>query len=371
MSRSPGARCGGVFVIALVASACTNGGPATPSVPATAGTGVAGSAGAAGSLAALPGAGTTAGAGGQMTAQPAGRGAAGAGGDPTSLPPPDAGPDAAMTAPDAATPPPICATPSSLPSGDSMQTLQHGGRTRRYLVHVPGGLGAGMPVPLVLDFHGNGSSASQEAGAGWVEKADAEGFIVVHPEGVGRGWNVGNCCGEALSGNVDDVGFARAIVAAISSAACIDPKRVYATGISNGAGLAHRLACEAADVFAAIAAASADLVTDPCTPARPISELSVRGLNDRLVAYEGGNTGSTGWYSPGAKMTLELWKGINGCTSAVQTEREYCETYTGCRDGVEVTLCSLPGTGHILYDNALGFDVPAVAWELFERQPMR
>ncbi len=97
----------------------------------------------------------------------------------------------------------------------------------------------------------------------------------------------------------------------------------------------------------------------------------MRGLDDFLVAYEGGNTGSTGWYSPGAKKTLELWKGINGCTSPPNTEREHCETFAGCRDGVEVTLCSLPGTGHILYDNALNFDVAAVAWEMFERQSMR
>jgi polyhydroxybutyrate depolymerase len=319
---------------------------------------------------------------------------AGAGGQPANVPPPpradagvQAGPtqaqDAATAAPvdaqagapaDAApvTPPQRCTAESSLPAGDSAHMLEHGGRARRYLVHVPSSLEPRVPVPLVLDFHGNGSSASQEAGgSGWLEKADAEGFIAVHPDGVGRGWNVGNCCGEAFSGNVDDVGFARAIVAAISSAACVDPRRVYATGISNGAGLAHRLACEAADVFAAIAAASADLVTDPCTPSRPISELSVRGLRDTLVAYEGGNTGSTGWYSPGAKMTFELWKAIDQCTGAVDTTREHCETYASCADGVEVTLCSLPNTGHILYDNALGFDVPALAWEMFERQPMR
>jgi polyhydroxybutyrate depolymerase len=169
---------------------------------------------------------------------------------------------------------------------------------------------------------------------------------------------------------VDDVGFAKAIVAAVSAEACIDPKRVYATGISNGAGLSHRLACEAADVFAAIAAASADLVTDPCKPARPISELSVRGEADTLVAFAGGNTGSTGWYSPGAKGTFELWKKINNCTGPIEKKREYCETHTQCAGGVEVTLCALPNVGHILYDNALNFDVPEVAWEMFAKHPM-
>ncbi|MBN1652304.1 MAG: hypothetical protein JXA30_00860 [Deltaproteobacteria bacterium] len=282
--------------------------------------------------------------------------------------------DVSVTASDATDEKPVtavCPSSSSLTVGDNRATLQHGGRSRNYVVYVPASVIPGNPVPLVLDFHGNGSnSAQEESGSGWRQKADAEGFIVVYPDGVGNGWNVGNCCGQALAENVDDVGFARAMIAAVSESACIDSKRVYATGISNGAGLAHRLACEAADVIAAIAAASADLVTDPCTPVRPISELSVRGLTDFLVAYAGGNTGSTGWYSPGAKGTLDLWKEINQCTGSVQTGHQYCETYSSCSAGVEVTLCSLPNTGHILYNNALGFSVPDVAWEMFERQPM-
>jgi len=255
--------------------------------------------------------------------------------------------------------------------GEHRETLQQQTRSRRYSVYVPAGIPAGERAPLVLDFHGNGSSGAQEAsGSGWRQKAEREGFIVAYPDGIGNGWNVGNCCGEALSSKVDDVGFARAIVQAVSAAACIDPKRVYATGISNGAGLAHRLGCEAADVFAAIAAASADLVTDPCTPPRPIAELSVRGLDDTLVAYAGGNTGSTGWYSPGAKMTLELWRTIDGCSANSETVLQYCQTYRECKAGVEATLCSLPGTGHILYNNTLGFSVPDVAWDMFKRQPM-
>ena len=264
-----------------------------------------------------------------------------------------------------------CPASSVLKAGDNRKMLMHGGRERRFNVYVPSSLTAMTRVPLVLDFHGNGSSGMQEqSGSGWQQKADAEKFVVVYPDGIGNGWNVGNCCGEALNGMVDDVGFARAMVENVSSEACIDAQRVYATGISNGAGLAHRLACEAADVFAAIAAASADLVTDPCKPARPISELSVRGLNDTLVAYEGGNTGSTGWYSPGAKGTLELWKTINGCMGAPSMTLEHCETYTQCNAGVEVTLCSLPNTGHILYTNNLDFSVPDNAWEMFKRQTL-
>lgn len=264
-----------------------------------------------------------------------------------------------------------CPTTSTFKAGDNKATLQFGGRSRTYTVYVPSSLKSGTAVPLIFDFHGHGGSSSQEeSSSGWKKKADQIGSIMVYPDGVDSSWNVGNCCGQAMSENVDDVGFTKAMIGAVSQAACIDAKRIYATGMSNGAGFVHRLGCEAADVIAAIAAASADLVTDPCTPARPISELSVRGLSDTTVAYAGGNTGSTGWYDPGAKKSLDLWKNIDQCTGSETTTHQYCEGYTSCAAGVEVTLCSLPNTGHDTYNNAVGMSVPDVAWEMFQRQPM-
>jgi polyhydroxybutyrate depolymerase len=249
--------------------------------------------------------------------------------------------------------------------------MQFGGLTRTYVVYLPSSIKTGVAAPLIFDFHGHGSNGAQEeSSSGWKQKADQVGFVMVYPDGVDSSWNVGNCCGKAMSDNVDDVGFTRAMLEAVSRATCIDPKRVYATGMSNGAGFTHRVACEAADVIAAIAAASADLVTDPCTPARPISELSIRGLSDTTVAYAGGNTGSTGWYSPGATKTLDLWKAIDQCTGSKATSHQYCEGYSSCSAGVEIGLCSLPNTGHDTYNNAVGFKVPDVAWEMFQRQPM-
>jgi len=264
-----------------------------------------------------------------------------------------------------------CPSTSTLKAGDNQASLQFGGRSRSYVVYLPSSVKVGTAVPLIFDFHGHGGSGTQEeSSSGWKKKADQVGFLMVYPDGVDNSWNVGNCCGLAMSENVDDVGFTRAMIEAISKAACIDAKRVYATGMSNGAGFVQRLGCEAADVIAAIAAASADLVTDPCTPARPISELSVRGLSDTTVAYAGGNTGSTGWYDPGAKATLDLWKTIDQCTGSETTTHQYCESYTSCAAGVEITLCSLPNTGHDTYNNAVGMSVPDVAWEMFQRQPM-
>jgi polyhydroxybutyrate depolymerase len=255
--------------------------------------------------------------------------------------------------------------------GDNRATLEFGGVSRSYTVYVPSSLKADVAAPLIFDFHGNGSNSSQEeSSSGWKQKADKVGIIMVYPDGVGKSWNVGNCCGDALSQKIDDVGFTKAMIKTLSEPACVDSKRIYATGMSNGAGLTHRLACEAADVIAAIAAASADLVTDPCTPSRPISELSIRGLDDTMVAYAGGKTGSTGWYSPGAKGTLDLWKTINRCSGSITTSLTYCESYLSCASDVEIALCSLPKTGHDTYNNGVGFSVPEVAWEMFQRHPM-
>lgn len=68
--------------------------------------------------------------------------------------------------------------------------------------------------------------------------------------------------------------------------------------------------------------------------------------------------------------TLDLWKKIDQCTGSVETSRQYCETYSPCSAGVEIILCSLPNTGHDVYNNAVAFSVPDIAWEMFQRQLM-
>src|SRR5262249_18054421 len=148
--------------------------------------------------------------------------------------------------------------------------------------------------------------------------SDKEGFIVVWPDGVGNSWNVGRCCSTAQSENVDDVAFTKAIVASLAEDACIDPKRVYATGCSNGGGMAFKVACDAADVIAAVAPVDFDCVTGEsaspscasCMPARPISEIQFRGTNDTAVPYDGGS-GPRGTVFPGAEENFSEWKDIN------------------------------------------------------------
>jgi polyhydroxybutyrate depolymerase len=271
-------------------------------------------------------------------------------------------------APAPATPPgdaaPGACPSSSLSPGNHNLSLLHDGATRSYIVHVPAKVDGSAPVPLVIDLHGLTSSASAQARlSGWRQKADEEGFIVVHPQGLNASWNGGDlCCGTAQRQGVDDEGFMRALVAQMQKDTCIDAKRVYATGLSNGGAMSHLLACNAADVFAATAPVSMGNGTRPCAPSRPISVVMTRGTEDPLVSFNGG-------VFPSAAEDLEQWAELNGCTGAAQPADGLCQTFTQCNGGVEVKLCAVDA-GHVLYDNAQGFSVPDVVWETFERQAM-
>ena len=268
--------------------------------------------------------------------------------------------------------------PAGLPTptaGNKTGTLTHGGRSRGYTLHVPSGLPTGKPLPVVFDFHGAGGDGSQQQGmSGWAALGDREGFLTVFPNGVDGYWNVDDtCCGTAGKNKIDDVGFVKAIVEKLRTEICLDGKRVFASGFSNGGGFTHRLGCDAADVFAGIAPMSTDLRTQPCKPARPITMLETRGMADSLEPYDGGLVGPAGgqYVDVGAKQSLKLWADLNKCTDSPTARDTYCEGYATCGDGVETQLCSLPKVDHSPYNNALNFNVAANAWKIFQRHPMK
>jgi polyhydroxybutyrate depolymerase len=258
----------------------------------------------------------------------------------------------------------------ALATGRTTATLQVDGVARTYILYVPASYTGDAPVPLVTDWHplmANG--AAEELMSGYKALADQEGFIVAWPDALEGGWNIGPCC--TRSGKVDDLGFARALVAEVSARACIDPKRVYATGISMGGGMSHYLACNAADTFAAVAPAAFDLLTEdeePCHPARPIAVIAFRGTADPIVPYMGGasnppNGLNVTIHFRGAEGTFNAWKELNGCSGMPVDAGNNCQAYTQCQDGVEVTLCSKPNGGHEAGDPKLG-------WAMLKKHPM-
>jgi polyhydroxybutyrate depolymerase len=260
-------------------------------------------------------------------------------------------------------------TPAAFLPGDHMRALPFGGLVRTYRVHVPSSYDGSVPVPLVLDIHGFGSNATeQELISGMRTESDAHGFLVVYPQGVNDAWNAGICCGNTT---IDDVGFIRALVASFSSEANIDPRRVYVTGLSNGGAMTQRLACDAADVIAAAVPMAFPIPFRPlsaCQPIRAMPVLTMMGLTDIVVPYNGGLFGS-------APSTFAYWRDIDGCGSGapdqvVERGRSRCETYTACAQGAQAGLCSIfadslvgtPVEGHVLYFND-DFVLADVAWQ--------
>jgi polyhydroxybutyrate depolymerase len=238
--------------------------------------------------------------------------------------------------------------PAGSKPGDGKRTVTVGTTSRSYYLHVPTKYDGSKPVPLVVDYHGLGGSGSNEAGSNpYKSVIDAEGVISAYPDGMngtnGTGWNIGPCCN-----NYDDVAFAKSLVQDVAKLACIDVKRVYAVGFSLGGGMVHRLGCEAADTFAAIAPAAADLVketVDKCKPARPLTVISFRGTSDTSVPYAGGTIVS--FTGLGAQATFKKWAELDQCTGTPSAEDSNgCSTYATCADGVQVTLCSKKNGGH-------------------------
>ena len=164
------------------------------------------------------------------------------------------------------------------------------------MVRVPDAVAKqGTRVPMVLVLHGGGGNAvNAEAMTGFTNKARQEGFIVVYPEGTSRGalglltWNASHCCGHAMQTRVDDVGFIGALIDRLVKDHPVDPKRIYATGLSNGGMMTHRLGIELSDRFAAIAPVIATLFGDETRPKRPVPALMINGLLDKSVPPDGG-----------------------------------------------------------------------------------
>ena len=168
------------------------------------------------------------------------------------------------------------------------------GLTRRYKVHVPPRYDCTVPAPVVFCLHGLGQTpilfcmngTAFPGGSGFPAKSDAEGFILVMPLGHQNSWNGTGCCGTAASMQLDDVALMRAIFQEVGKHLNLDRRRVFATGLSNGGYMSYRLACEAADLFTAVAPAAGGIAnTGGCDPSQPISVLDIHGTADRLVPY--------------------------------------------------------------------------------------
>ena len=179
------------------------------------------------------------------------------------------------------------------------------------VVHV--GRGAKAGAPLVLGLPGAGQRARDFASyTGYSKMADRRGFSVAYPTATGSRlfWNISG----SQPGKPDDVAYLRKVIAAAVQATCADPARVTVTGVSNGGGMAARMACEAADVVAAAAPVAGGYKSLPgCHPSRPVPMLEIHGAIDHVVPYDGDETGAGS-----VPAFLKQWRRLDGCHGGAQ-----------------------------------------------------
>ena len=278
-----------------------------------------------------------------------------------------------------------------LPAGSHELQLRHDGRERGFIVHVPKAYRADRPAPLVLALHGGGGSMevmAKDRLYGLVSQSEASGWIVVFPNGFSRlggklaTWNAGICCGAARDRGSDDVGFLRAVVAEVQRRVAVDPQRVFATGMSNGGMMSYRLACEASDIFRAIAAVAGTDGTTDCRPGRPVPVFHLHAKDDDRVLFNGGSGSASDTHANFVSVpaTVDKWARLNACSGPTQTVLQRpgvtCEVRSGCQGGAEVRLCVTDSGGHSWPGGrkALGgkgstaLDATEAIWAFFARQ---
>lgn len=236
---------------------------------------------------------------------------------------------------------------------------------RPYGLVVPSAYDGEAPVPLVVLLHGYSSRGSTQASYFGIDSvAEEQGFILAHPNGTrdpagNRFWNATDACCDFFGSGVDDVAYLEAVIDEIAGQYRVDEGRVYLAGHSNGAFMAHRLACDRAARVAAIVTLAGMQWDDParCPAGSPVSVLHVHGRNDRVVRYEGGAT-PKGRY-PGAVPTAATWAAANGCDGSLSSTGERrdlvanlpgddtaVERHSGCA-GVDVELWTIEAGGHV------------------------
>ena len=281
-----------------------------------------------------------------------------------------------------------CSSSSGAPPGPSApaeETL--GGARPLVTLRVPASYDRAKPAPLVLVLHGYGvGGAVQAAYFGLSFLVEEEGFILAAPDGTrdAKGhpfWNALDfCCGTG----VDDVAYLLGLVGEIERTYSIDKKRIYLVGHSNGAAMAYRLACDAADRFAAVVSLGGTFYNDPskCKPTSPVAVREMHGTADETLPYDGGYIKLPSLSDkvdvPSAASITGAWAGYNGCGAASAAEaldldldvagpETRVSRYSSCRAGADVELLSMAGTKHVPFN--LTKDLARVTYAFLKAHP--
>ncbi len=281
-----------------------------------------------------------------------------------------------------------------LPPGDHVRELRIGSQIRSYSVHIPLSYNYRKPSPVVLVFHSammNGSLMARFCGLN--AKADQSGFVVVYANGTGSTplflyWDAGGVRGRAS----DDVGYTAKLLDDLATVVHVDPKRVFATGMSNGAMMCYRLAAELSNRIAAIAPVAGTMAIDHCHPSRPVPVLHFHGTKDGLVLFDGPDERiPKNLKFLSVDETIRTWARVNGCPEtpvfaelenrANDGMRVRRASYGPGKDGAEVVLYTIEGGGHtwpgrdprvrFLGKSTRSISANDLIWDFFLKHPMK
>ena len=231
---------------------------------------------------------------------------------------------------------------------ESQQHLSFSGLDRTYRIYRPANVNMDRPAPLVLVLHGGfGSGLQAERDYGWDEAAARHGFVVAYPDGISRSWNAGTCCGPAMRRNVDDVGFLTRLIEGVSKTQNIDTKEIAVTGMSNGAMMAYRMACESGLPLRGIGSVSGTMLVDCVHPART-NVMEIHGLADQNIPFEGGRgMGPSHVVTPPIPDVVAHWRSIDSCGKPqISVKGPATTAAASCANGRRVELITIAGAGH-------------------------
>lgn len=289
---------------------------------------------------------------------------------------------------------PVCADIGKVDVGSHSGTITSNGVEYVYQWTVPSSYN-GDPIAVVLDFHGIGSNGAQQAVfSGWSAKAEAEGFLSVEPTGVtdptdGRAsWELPFFDTDAR----DDVAFVLDLLDHVAANVCIDPARVYSTGMSNGGLFTSEVVCDLSERIAAAVSVAGVSHHESCVPSRAVPYLAFHGTDDVVVPFAGGGTsalagseGSSEFFEQVMPDEFAEFAADFGCTDSADvavTAEVSLRSWTGCDDEVEVGFYTITGAGHTWPGSRVSENIPSlgvtnmdidatgIAWEFFSRHSL-
>lgn len=263
--------------------------------------------------------------------------------------------------------------------------LVSSGERREYLLYVPKSYDSANPVPLVINIHGFSQwPANQAAVSRWNELADEQGFIVVYPSGLGfpKRWRVSPSIDDPTQVEIE-VQYFRDLIDKLSKEYAIDPERIYASGLSNGAGMALRLACSMPERIAAIGGVAGAYLVDLADCPGGVPGIFFHGQADQIVPYAGGMARSFPVLFPNIPTFVGDYAQLNGCsaTETVFLEKDHVRgvLYEGCEPGADVVFYTISDGGHawpggkplpefIVGKTTQEIDATREMWEFFVEQ---